>query len=399
MLRPIAQELAESIARVIGYDVVITDTEGIIIGCSDASRGIGTLNEASSIVARTGQSRWETEEDARRLKGVRPGITYPIMDTEGRVTGTVAITGEPEKVKPFALLVKSQAELFLKERMMSRELLERERNLQSLMADIALFRQGINDPQMIETKASLMGYDKSLYYAVIEIDTASQSNEDGDYPERDRTLVDIRQIFSASGDVSGCVGPHRYVVLCSAVPDEEYNEERFYLTMRGQCEQLADLMRRRGFSVSAGVGSVQRGVTGLMLSYREAQTALNVGSRLFPRERVHFVTDFRVEELLLSSEPRLLDSMVERELAPFFASSDGDELQKTIVAWCESGFSVVRAAELLHVHRTTVDYRLEKLESILGVKPRDFREMSRYYWSVVLWRNGKGSPRSLRTRR
>ena len=64
MLRPIAQELAESIARVIGYDVVITDTEGIIIGCSDASRGIGTLNEASSIVARTGQSRWETEEDA-----------------------------------------------------------------------------------------------------------------------------------------------------------------------------------------------------------------------------------------------------------------------------------------------------------------------------------------------
>jgi carbohydrate diacid regulator len=399
MLRPIAQELAESIARVIGYDVVITDTEGIIIGCSDASRGIGTLNEASSIVARTGQSRWETEEDARRLKGVRPGITYPIMDTEGRVTGTVAITGEPEKVKPFALLVKSQAELFLKERMMSRELLERERNLQSLMADIALFRQGINDPQLIETKATLMGYDKTLLYAVIEIDTASQSNEDGDYPERDRTLVDIRQIFNASGDVSGCVGPHRYVVLCGASPDGEYNEERFYLTVRGQCEQLAELMRRRGFSVSAGIGSVQRGVTGLMLSYREAQTALNVGTRLFPRQRVHFVTDFRVEELLLSSEPRLLDSMVERELAPFFARSDGDELQETIVAWCESGFSVVRAAELLHVHRTTVDYRLEKLESILGVKPRDFREMSRYYWAVVLWRNGKGTPRSIRGRR
>ena len=91
--------------------------------------------------------------------------------------------------------------------------------------------------------------------------------------------------------------------------------------------------------------------------------------------------------------------MVERELAPFFARSDGDELQETIVAWCESGFSVVRAAELLHVHRTTVDYRLEKLESILGVKPRDFREMSRYYWAVVLWRNGKGTPRSIRGRR
>ena len=175
MLRPIAQELSENIARVIGYDVVITDTEGITIGCSDASRGIGTLNEACAIVARTGQSRWETEEDARRLKGVKPGVTYPILDTEQHVVGTVAITGEPEKVKPFAQLVKSQAELFLKERMMARELLERERNLQALVADIALFRSGINDPQVIETKASLMGYDKTLSYAVIEIDTSSQT--------------------------------------------------------------------------------------------------------------------------------------------------------------------------------------------------------------------------------
>ena len=399
MLRPIAQELSENIARVIGYDVVITDTEGITIGCSDASRGIGTLNEACAIVARTGQSRWETEEDARRLKGVKPGVTYPILDTEQHVVGTVAITGEPEKVKPFAQLVKSQAELFLKERMMARELLERERNLQALVADIALFRSGINDPQVIETKASLMGYDKTLSYAVIEIDTSSQNSEDGDYPERDRTLMDIRQIFNAPGDVSGSVGPHRYVVFRSAMRGREFIRDKFYQAVREQCVQLGEQMKRRGFVCNVGIGSVQDGVPGLVSSYREAQVALNVGTRLFPRERVHLVIDFRVEELLLSSEPRLLDSMVERELEPLFARTDGDELQETIVAWCESGFSVVRAAELLHVHRTTVDYRLEKLESILGVKPREFREMSRFYWAVILWRNGKGDPRTIRGRR
>ncbi len=394
MLRPIAQELAENIARAIGYDIVITDMEGITIGCSDMNRGIGTLNEASAIVGRTGQARWETEEDARRLKGTKPGVTYPILDTEQHVVGTVAITGDPEKVKPFAQLVKSQAELFLRERLISREVLERERNLQALVADIALFRPGINDPQVIETKASLMGYDKTLSYSVIELDTSSQSSEDGDYPERDRTLMDIRQIFNAPGDVSGSVGPHRYVVFRSAMRGREFNRDKFYLTVREQCAQLAAQIRRRGFSVSVGIGSVQDGVGGLVSSYREAQVALSVGTKLFPREQVHLVTDFRVEELLLSSEPRLLGSMVDRELAPLFVRTDGEELQETIVAWCESGFSVVRAAELLHVHRTTVDYRLEKLESILGVKPRDFREMSRFYWAVILWRNGKGNPKT-----
>ncbi len=399
MLRPIAQELAENIARVIGYDVVITDTDGITIGCSDLSRGIGTLNEACAIVGRTGQSRWETEEDARRLKGVKPGVTYPILDTEQHVIGTIAITGDPEKVKPFAQLVKSQAELYLKERLVARELLERERNLQALVADIALFRSGINDPQVIETKASLMGYDKTLSYSVIEIDTAAPNSEDGDYPERDRTLMDIRQIFNAPGDVSGSVGPHRYVVFRSAMRGREFNRSKFYIALREQCTQLVEQMKRRGFSASVGIGSVLDGVPGLVSSYREAQVALNVGSKLFPREKVHLIIDFRVEELLLSSETRLLDNMVERELAPLFLRTDGEELQETIVAWCESGFSVVRAAELLHVHRTTVDYRLEKLESILGIKPRDFREMSRFYWAVILWRNGKGNPKTIKARR
>ena len=169
--------------------------------------------------------------------------------------------------------------------------------------------------------------------------------------------------------------------------------------MREQCLQLTEQLKRRGFSAAVGIGSVQDGIPGLVSSYREAQVALGVGSKLLPRDKVHIITDFRVEELLLCSEPRLLDSMVERELAPLFVRTDGEELQETIVAWCESGFSVVRAAELLHVHRTTVDYRLEKLESILGVKPRDFREMSRFYWSVILWRNGKGNPKTIRNKR
>ena len=195
------------------------------------------------------------------------------------------------------------------------------------------------------------------------------------------------------------MGPHRYVVFRSAMRGREFNADKFYQTVREQCAQLSGQMKHRGFAVAVGIGSVMDGVSGLMTSYKEAQVALSVGKKLFPRDQVYMITDFRVEELLLSVEPRLQDCMVERELAPLFMRTDGDELQETIVAWCESGFSVVRAAELLHVHRTTVDYRLEKLESILSIKPRDFREMSRFYWSVILWRNGKGNPKTLRSKR
>ncbi len=399
MLKSIAQEIAENIARLVGYDIVITDAGGTVVGSSDPGRAVGTEYETGAAVARTGQTRRETADDARRNKGLKPGVTCPILDAEQNVAGAVTISGDPEKVRAFSQLVKSQVELFVRERFLARQFAERERGFRALVADIALFRSGINDPQALETRAALMGYDKSLSYAAIELDTSSRNDADGDYPERDRTLADIREVFGAAGDVSGSLAPRRYVVFHGATREGGFSETLFYGDLRARCSGLCERLKRRGLTVSVGVGSLQAGVSGLVTSYREAQVALSVGPRIFPRERVHVVTDYRVEEIMLSSEPRLLESMVRRELSPLFDRSDGEELQETIVAWCESGFSVVRAAELLHVHRTTVDYRLEKLENILGVRPRDFRDMSRYYWAVILRRGGKGETKTLKSRR
>lgn len=400
MLKPIAQELSEAIARSIGYDVVITDLAGLTIGCSDPTRGHGSLNEACAIVARTGEPRWESEEEAQRLKGTKAGATYPIMDIDNHVVGTIAITGDPDKVRPFALLVKNQAELYLRERLIARELQERERNLQALVADIALFREGVNDPHLIETRASLMGYDKNMAYVVLVIDTANSESGTG-YSDRERFLADIRRTFSTPGDVSGPIGPHRYVVFRAVPRHDGYQRSNFFDGLKAQCNSLLDAIVQRGHKGTIGTGGIAEGIAGLSESYRAALVALQVGGRLFKKEPVHCIINYRIEELMLGSETGLQDAMVERELAPLFARTDGDELQDTIVAWCESGFSVVRAAELLHVHRTTVDYRLEKLEHILAVKPRDFREMSRLYWAVVLWRNGRGSsgPKRRRSRR
>lgn len=391
MLKPIAQELAETIAQTIGYDVVITDTDGIIIGCSDPARGLGTLNEACAQVAATGQSRWESEEDAAHLKGTKPGVTYPIMDMENRVAGTIAITGAPEAVRPFALLVKSQAELYLRERFISGELRDRERNFQALVNDIALFREGVNDPRVFEARAALMGYDKARNYVMLVVDT-SESTRAGEESERVRFLAELRHIFDGVSDLSGPVGPSRYAVFVSLSTEDARRRGDTMERMRRKADTVLAYLNERGYSGRVGIGGIYSGVIGLATSYNEAMEALQIGRQVYPRAHVHCVTSYRMEQLMLSGEMILQDRLVNRELAPLFARNDGDELQETIIAWCESGFSVVRASELLHVHRTTVDYRLEKLQSLLSVEPRDFREMSRLYWAVMLWRNGRGDP-------
>jgi sugar diacid utilization regulator len=88
--------------------VLITGTDGIVIGSGDTGR-IGTLHEASLQVMRTLEPAWHNAEQARRLTGVRPGMTLPII-LDGIAVGTVGITGSPRQVRQFGLVVQRQTD-------------------------------------------------------------------------------------------------------------------------------------------------------------------------------------------------------------------------------------------------------------------------------------------------
>jgi len=96
---------------------------------------------------------------------------------------------------------------------------------------------------------------------------------------------------------------------------------------------------------------------------------------------------------LFFSPRSLTESMSERELSPLEGRGDTEELRDTLTAWCESGFNVAEASRSLHLHRSTVNYRLEKLASIFHVDVRDFREMSQLYWAISLDKLNRGRPR------
>ena len=76
---------------------------------------------------------------------------------------------------------------------------------------------------------------------------------------------------------------------------------------------------------------------------------------------------------------RLL-SLVAGDLA---THADWPELRATLIAWCESGFNLVRTAEALHIHRNTLIYRLEKVERLTGQPWRDHRATLTLYLACL----------------
>ncbi len=327
----LAQEIAAETSRIVGFNVLVTDRAGTVIGSGDVAR-VGSLHEASVDVMRTLEPAWHDAEQARRLRGVRPGMTLPIV-VDGEALGTVGITGSPRQVRRFGLLVQRHTEILVREATLLRSRLLRDRAVADLVRDIVSFDPDVVSARAVERRAADLGLDLGRPRTAVVIDTA------------DARVV--RSVFPESTEIA----TGRFVVL--------HHGDTIAL-----CNRLADLAR----DVHIGLSDPAVGVAALHEACRDAADALAVG----PAGRsVHSIAELRVPQLLVSVGPHARTRFVAVTLGPLPAEPDWLALKATLVAWGASGFNLVRAAEALHVHRNTLVYRLDKITELVGRPVKD----------------------------
>ena len=357
----LAQQIATDIGRITGFNVLITDRQAVVIGCGDQSR-LGTLHEASHEVLSTRQAKTHTAEQARRLRGVKPGISLPII-VGAEAIGTVCLTGSPEEVRRFGLVVQRQTELLLEEAALLRSRLLHEQAVDDFLRDIALHDPEVMDPDTLQARAAALGLTLALEHTAVVLDV--RARQDGTAAVfRISLLRTVREFFGSSQDLAGEITAGRYAVL--------HAMDTVSGDLTGRCQLLADLIRQRhGLDTWIAVGEPAAGLAGMHSSYRHAATALRIGPVLDPDARVFAVADLRV--------PQLVAAAVGQERSEFAASvlgglrdrADWPTLRETLIAWSEGGFNLLRAAERLHVHRNTLLYRLGKIEHLSARQMRE----------------------------
>ncbi|MFC0436541.1 sugar diacid recognition domain-containing protein [Kutzneria buriramensis] len=324
----LAQEIAAETSRIVGFNVLVTDRDGTVIGSGDTAR-VGTLHEASVDVMRTLEPAWHDAEQARRLRGVRPGMTLPIV-LDGEALGTVGITGSPRQVRRFGLLVQRHTEILVREAILLRSRLLRDRAVADLVRDIVSFDPDVVSAQAVERRAADLGIDLRRPRTAVVIDTA------------DARLV--RSVFPEPTEIA----TGRFVVL-----------------HHGDTAALCRTLAERG-DVHIGLSDPAVGVAALHEACRDAVDAIAVGDG-----PVRPISALRVHQLLAAAGPHARSRFAEVTLGGLRAEPDWPALRATLVAWSESGCNLVRAAEALHIHRNTLVYRLDKLTELLGRPVRE----------------------------
>ncbi|MEU9794070.1 sugar diacid recognition domain-containing protein [Streptomyces sparsogenes] len=388
MLSPsLAQEIAGETSAVIGLNVLITDSEGIVIGSGDTSR-VGTFHEASVDVMRTREPATHTAAQAQALKGVRAGVTLPLV-MDGHAVGTVGITGTPAQVRRFGLVVKRQTEILLRESSVLRSGVLRERVLEDLLADVATYDAEVVEPDFVVFRAAEVGFDLRLRRIAVAVEVtapgaASGTRHRADPPAPDTALVrpellrTVREVFADPQDVVAGAAPG-WIGVLHRLPEPASASRVMTL-----CQRLAELVGgRHGLAARVGVGEPATSVGGLHDSYQDACDALRLGGRVAPELPVHLVSDLRAHQLLAATGRPARDRLLALTAADLREQPDWPVLRDTVVAWCENGFNLVRASAALRIHRNTLVYRMNKIEQISGRPLRDHRATLALYLAAL----------------
>jgi carbohydrate diacid regulator len=373
MLRPsLAQEVARETAAVTGLGILITDRDGMVIGSSDVKR-VGTFHEASVDVIRTREPASHTAKQASVLRGVRPGLTLPII-VDSEAVGTVGITGAPARVRRFGPVVRRHTEILLEESAALQTRLLRERAVEDLLHDIVNYDSEVAEPDLVLSRAAELGYDLHLARSVVVIEVTIGVDRPRALPHdvsllRSELVRTIRDQFADAQTIVATLATPTFAILHHLPSGSAAGSQT--ATFEG-CHRIIKLIRdRHQLTARAGIADPATSLGELHDAYHDACDALRLGCRLRPDDAVFPIRDMRKYQLLHAVGPRARKRLTDTEIGSARSAPDWPTLRRTTVAWCENGFNLVRAASALHVHRNTLVYRLAKIAELTGCEIRD----------------------------
>jgi carbohydrate diacid regulator len=141
------------------------------------------------------------------------------------------------------------------------------------------------------------------------------------------------------------------------------------------------LQQETGCSIQIGIGRYHPGIQGLARSYEDAHAALSLGSRLQKADSVYCLAELGVAAFV-----GVADEMTKVELAKYLLGPLDYEpdLLVTINTFFAENCCSSATAKQLYIHRNTLNYRLEKITSLIGLDPRRFDDAIQIRISLLL---------------
>ncbi|MBQ6362332.1 MAG: helix-turn-helix domain-containing protein [Lachnospiraceae bacterium] len=366
--REMCDKLVQSSSLTIGRNVLITDEKGYVLASNMEGRA-ETLHEASLEVIRTGRTAYHDEKAAAKLKGTRPGMTIPLL-VDGQVIGTIGVSGEPQEVSRYAALVQQMTQIFMSFQSRQQTYARVDYQQQNLLREIISFDERIRNASEIYNLAYELGLDLKLARTAALIAKAREpGNLTEDSGSKESLLAIINRIFPDKQDFICQQNDGTYVVFTCL---KEGVKEKAHILSK--CKQMEEAYRKNG-QLQIGIGSPAGTLEELRKSYEDAGFALRVIRTGVRKEKCLAAEDLQLEVMAASLPEEVCRAVRESFPEDLFRVHRSQDSMELIDNWCRLGFHFTATAEALHIHKSTLIYRFQRIKDLYGLDLYDYQKV------------------------
>lgn len=349
------QKIVNRVISILGKNINIMNSEGIIIASGNEKR-IGTYHEAAKLAAQT--KREIIVDTDTKFVGCKKGINLPIYN-ENEVMGVIGITGEPNDVKGYGVIVKELVELMIQESERSKIELYQQQALRNLA--IELIKESSPSIDNLRWRAQLVDFDVKIPRTVIVADINNfelvvkrfEKETEVNVQKYKQNIINIiSSISNMTHDIVFNFHEDRFIIIKSI----DMNIEDY-------CSSLVkNIKDKLGIEINVGVGCTCKEIKDYYKSYSMANSALNIGRKISPKSHIYDWTEYRLETLLQGISQERKCQFLESFDKILQEGKSEKELLRTIKTYFESGMNIQNTAKALYIHRNTVLYRLNRIK-------------------------------------
>ena len=350
--RDMAQQIVETVKDVSGTDVNFIDDKGIIIASTDKER-INAFHEIGSKVAATGNTIEVSEDDS--FYGTKKGINIPVA-YNGKITAVIGISGEVEKVRKYAYLAQKITDLLIREREID-ALGSQKKNRLNYVIRCLINKEAVNHDYLYDTlKENHLSEDAICRVVLVQLNTRYNINN---------LFMLQTAITQAFSQIEATFYRYNYPNEFIMIAESDRLMKRIAI-LKNLADSYDNLL-------CVGIGNPVN-IMKSYSSFQAAQTAIN--SR---KHQTSFVLydDLDFELLLGNISDELKRQYTGKILDPL-----SDEEIHILSVYYEKDMSLQAACNSLFIHKNSLQYKLNKIETLTGYNPRRFRDAAVLYSAI-----------------
>ncbi|HHX59250.1 MAG TPA: CdaR family transcriptional regulator [Epulopiscium sp.] len=380
MLKPEeCQKIVSRVVNILDRNINIIDLKGVVIASSNPAR-IGTFHEGGRLCAASGAEVIITEQNKHLYRGCKEGINLPIQ-YKNKTIGIVGITGNPDEIKSYGLLVKELVELIVQE---DESRYTREIHGQALRSFILelIMGTGTKDEEIYMSRAKLLGL-RDLRQKVIVVGSINDlAKELEEFDEikvqeaRQKLLEFIKSYYQKEEVITFYLYDESFIMLLPSLEDKKEH-------LRGLRKQI---LKEFKIAVNFVISEKCIDYKDYPNNYDKVDRAVVINKNKKNKEDVILIEDYGIQLLIDSisheDKKQYLDTY-----GKFFSQTKNkllDELIETVKVYFENNMNIGNASEVLFVHRNTIGYRINKIKEGFGIDVTKSYECMKLYIAICL---------------